>query len=217
MKCGALRKFLDPAGVGPVAMIQMRVAPVTALGPSTWSGAGVVFIPDLRWDIKFVCAKKRKLSKRGGPPKSGALSSCPVCPVLSSPLLASIYLLDVSAETINSPVFHPGPLPLAWIGPVGLNPIAIWGSRGCRCERRGGGGGGGGGGGAGGGGGGVAPSDWRNASLPFVRHVHKATPSASVNLVERHQPHRQFVKQTAANRWVIQTDWEIKLSKFITT
>ena len=39
--------------------------------------------------------KKRKLSKRGGPPKSGALGSCPGCPVLSSALFTG-HLRDFS-------------------------------------------------------------------------------------------------------------------------
>ena len=61
------------------------------LGGFGGGGGGGSDTPNARSPYKsggtlHLCVNKRKLSKRGGPPKSGTLGSCPVCPVLSSAL-----------------------------------------------------------------------------------------------------------------------------------
>ena len=57
---------------------------------STWSGYGLavggIYTRSAVGQFNL-CVKSRTLSKRGGPPESGALGSCPVCPVLSSALI----------------------------------------------------------------------------------------------------------------------------------
>ena len=60
---------------------QMRGAPIylyKSAGPVYMVRRGAVSTPDLRWDIKFVC-KKKKTVKARGPSEKRALGSFPVC------------------------------------------------------------------------------------------------------------------------------------------
>ena len=72
---------LGSSWCGPVARLGCR--------PRGGGGGGSSDPPNVRGPYGGtlnLCVKKRKLSKRGGPPNSGALGNCPVCPVLSSAL-----------------------------------------------------------------------------------------------------------------------------------
>ena len=59
-----------------------------SVGPVYLAQHWAVSIPDLRWDIKFVCEKKKNFRSRGPSEQLGP-GQLPSCPVLSSALLVS--------------------------------------------------------------------------------------------------------------------------------